>query len=94
MLSQVLQIFRDSNPQSHEKLQVVVVDKSYAEITSTESVFCDAKVLLCKMHVLDAFRRSFKGQALSVDGRDALCDCMQSMVHSSTETAYNAAKIK
>ena len=69
MLSQVLQIFRDSNLQSDEKLQVVVVDKSYAEITSIESVFVMQRFCCVKcmylMH-LDVLLRATRYRSMAV----------------------------
>jgi len=92
VLARVLQIFKDNNPQSADSLSVVVVDKDYAEISAIDVVFDNAHIVLCKMHVLDAFRRAFKGHNLTAVTRDALRDILQAMVHSKTETAYDTAK--
>jgi len=52
-------------------LRVVLADKNYAEIKAVESV----KVILRKMHVLNAFRRTFKGH----EKRDELRDLLQTI---------------
>ena len=93
-MTTVLQLFKDNNEKAEQSLQLVIVDKDYAEINSIRAVFGNAKVLLCKMHVLDAFRRSFKGHALTSDMRDALRDSLQSMVHSPAEADYQTAREK
>ena len=92
VLARFLKIFTDNNPLSADSLSVVVVDKDYAEISAIDAVFENAHVVLCKMHVLDAFRRAFKGHNLTAVTRDELRDTLQTMVHSKTETAYDTAK--
>jgi len=71
-LSTVLQVFKDHNLSADDCVKVVMVDKDYAEINAIHTVFPNACIMLCKMHVLDAFRRSFKGHTLSSDERDVL----------------------
>jgi len=79
VLARVLQIFKDNNPQS-------------AEIAAIDVVFDNAHVVLCKIHVLDAFRWAFKGHNLTAVARDVLRDILQTMVHSKTQTTYDTAK--
>ena len=45
-LTTVLQLFKDNNEKAEQSLQLVIVDKDYAEINSIRAVFGNAKVLL------------------------------------------------
>lgn len=83
-LSKLLDIFKQNNDTAVESLQLVLVDKDYSEITAIDNIFNNAHIILCKMHVLDAFRRSFKGHDLTTERRDALRDVLHTMVHTHT----------
>ena len=91
-LSTMLDIFKQNNATAVESLQLVLVDKDYSEITAIDNIFNNAHIILCKLHVLDAFRRSFKGHALNTEKHDSLRDLLHTMVHTHTESAYNEAK--
>ena len=70
-----------------------MVDKDLNEISRLREAYPDVSVLLCRFHVLKAFKSGISAHA-STDNRDSIADIKEEMVYSRDEEVCEKCKEK
>lgn len=91
LLSLFLEFERHSN--LSQKVKVVMVDKDLNEISKIMEVYPHVSIMLCRFHVLKAFR-SGTADHCDKENRDQIRGLLETMVYSPSEEEYNDAMIE
>ena len=66
-----------------------VVEKDFNEIAALPSFYPNAKIFLCRCHVLEALRHELKQLSHDSVVQDCLSDLCQRLVYAQTEETYD-----
>ena len=76
--------------------RVILVDKDYNQIKLLREEFPHARVLLCAIHVIKAFKNRLAKENLSVEEKNLILDAFKQVLYSKNEDIFveNQTKMK
>ena len=60
-VTKLMEVFVKYNQSQASHVESVIIDKDFSEIKAVKSVLPEAKIIICKFHVIQAIQRALKG---------------------------------
>ena len=85
-------LFTVFRPSVGDQVKTVVTDKDFNEIDVVQELWPEANLVLCRFHVLKAFRQKISDLSCTADVKDHVREIVKRLVYAASEEQYNTWK--